>query len=107
MLDNRWNEGMYLGTSGVSGEHYLGISKGYVVHDRGVARVKPEHRWNPARAGAIVGTPMKPNADNDESIDAYAQPHANLDDAARDQLAHEEDLHPHVQPPPATPDVVR
>ena len=62
-LDKRWHDGMYLGTSLVSNEHFVANERGGISRAMGIARVKKEVRWDRAWAQRIIGTPMKPNTD--------------------------------------------
>ena len=63
-LDRRWNDGVYLGSSQSSNEHFIGLSSGNVVRARGLARVRAELRWDRKRLSRIHGTPMDPNEDS-------------------------------------------
>ena len=107
-LDRRWNDGIYLGSSQPSNEHFVGLASGKVVRVRGLARVRAEHRWDKERAARIHGTPMDPNEDS--IVEEYKDPHRMADAEQIDRLQ-DDNPHPNVHPddraPPQHPDLVR
>lgn len=102
-LDPRWADGIYLGTSQHSNEHFIGLPSGIVTRGRGIARVPKERRWDTKMVSRIHGTPMDPN--EDAAIEEYQDPHKNADDKFKDDNM---DEHPNATTiPHTTPDVIR
>ena len=86
-LDLRWRLGVYVGYAVSSNEYYLALPNGNVVKSRSIARVVPSGRWHKQSLLAVKGIPGKltMNADIEPDIEAFVNPHENLDDAQRDK----------------------
>lgn len=110
-LDRRWRDGMYLGTSLMSNEHFIADENGGIKRARGIARATKEIRWDRSWAQRITGTPMELNANT--VIEECENPHHAKDRAEREARDHDspEPEHPNVDadehPPPQLPDIVR
>ena len=91
-LDRRYDEGIFLGTSCSSNEHFIGRPDGAVTRARAVARVPLERRWNKHNLMSINGTPASPNpaGADDADLEALAEPHDDADHELRELFNRED-----------------
>ena len=86
-LDLRWRLGIDVGYAASSNEYNLARSNGNVVKSRSIVRAIPSGRWDQKSLLAVQGTPGKLTVSDDSDdvdLEAFANPHENLDDAERD-----------------------
>ena len=103
-LDKIWDHGIYLGTSNISMEHFIGTNNGDVIRARGIARIDPKEGWVPVRIARINGTPDNPTQLPDQAaIEEFQEPHLAAD---AEERAHREAEEVAVPPPPH-PDIPR
>ena len=63
-----------------SNECYIGLSNGHVTRARGIARVRPDQRWDSKLIAKITGTPARPHDGLDDSVlEGFDNPHLHLD----------------------------
>ena len=90
-LDLRWGSGVYLGTAMHSNECFVGLKSGDVTRARSIVRIRPDLRWDLKWVERLTGTPSRQVANNpDAIIEAYAEPHLDLDAEQRAQLEAED-----------------
>jgi hypothetical protein len=83
----RWRLGIYVGYAASSNEYDLALPNGNVVKSRSIVRVVPSGRWDQKSLFAVQGIPGKltvSDEPDDVDIEAFPNPHENLDDAERD-----------------------
>ena len=76
-----------MGYAASSNEYDLALPNGNVVKSRSAVRVVPSGRWDQKSLLAVQGIPGKLTMSDDSDdvdIEAFANPHENLDDAERD-----------------------
>ena len=56
-LDLKWSTGIYLGTMMSSNEALIGLPNGDVTRARGIARIRPDQRWDLTLVNKLRGTP--------------------------------------------------
>lgn len=98
-LELKWSMGTDLGTLMSSNDSFIGLPNGDVTRARGIARIRPDQRWDGSRLQTITGVPGRPHDTDDVSIlETLVRPHIYLDDDERAALDQEDGNPPDLQP---------
>ena len=84
-LDLRWSAGIYLSTSPATCGATIGLPTGDVARAQGVARLRPDQRWDANTVNKLRGQPWQPSLGPDDSVlECLENPHLHLDAGARE-----------------------
>ena len=92
-MDLKWSPGIFLGNMMSSNEAIVGLPNGDVTRARGIARIRPDQRWDLALVNKLQGFPWLPSKGEDDSVlECMDNPHMYIDAEQRKLLEGELDV---------------